>query len=304
MFARLHLRRSTIIAFLVALAMVATMSTAFAQYGPPSGSGHGTGRGGSSGGGGGGETTLTNNLSVPAIFANNTGSFGLSCGSETTPSALVAPDDQDVHSGYPIDTSASYYVQGLNTWQAQCYTTTDTVLATPAWGDNLQPESGASLKVNSPIRVEVALNSSGTMQGYKVVKLDPNALDRESAYGTLATPSGTGYVATPISFPNTETDSEGVAVTTNVRVYDGGGAKLSIVPQGNDPSFQDVTAEINATGAVVYGYNWRPTTAGWYTLSFQTSSYVDLDTTGNHTTSIDVYVAATAGGSGGSGGNG
>jgi len=35
------------------------------------------------------------------------------------------------------------------------------------------------------------------MDGFTVVKLEPSKLDRESAYGTLATPDGSGGYSPP-----------------------------------------------------------------------------------------------------------
>ena len=63
---------------------------------------------------------------------------------------------------------------------------------TAEWGDNLSGD--AKLKVGSPIRVELGLfdYTGAPMQGYTVVKLEPAALDRESAYGTLAVTGATG----------------------------------------------------------------------------------------------------------------
>ena len=58
-----------------------------------------------------------------------------------------------------------------------------------AWGDNLAGGS-ASLKVGSPIRVELVLWTLAALaagqQGYFVIKLEPSELDRESDYGHLA----------------------------------------------------------------------------------------------------------------------
>jgi hypothetical protein len=97
------------------------------------------------------------------------------------------------------------------------------------------------------------------MQGFTVVKLEPSKLDRESAYGTLATSDGEGqpYHATAEVLP--------------ARVFDGGvtfsvknvASGAYVVPLGSNP-----TAEINATGKVVYGYNLRVTQAGKYEITF------------------------------------
>ena len=233
--------------------LVVSPGLAFAKQGPP-------------------VTELTNNLSVPAIFVPDSGTFTVSCTGDTA-SALVAPIG-DPSTGWEVP--GYYYVQGENTWQAQCYSAAaNTVTALGDFGDNLT--SGA-LKSGTPIRVEVGLIENGgtgiAMNGYKVVKLQPSLSDNESAYGTLATPSGGGYVATPQIFPYTLD-----GVTYGVRVFDAS-ATFSIynetthtyVVAENTP----MSAEINASGAVVYGYNWGVgghgvkslPTAGTYVLAF------------------------------------
>ncbi len=274
-------------AALLATAMTGA-SAAPGQHGPPSGKGHG-----------GGETTATNNLSVPTVMVSG-GFTGVSCPADT-PGALVAPTGSP-YTGYPIDPAAYYYVQGLNTWQAQCYTAT-AASATAAWGDNLTGD--AALKTGSPIRVELGLFNSATaaqtMDGYTVVKLNPDALDRESPYGTLATGSTTaGFSASPTTFD--------VAAQ---RVYDGG-ATFSIqndatgayvVPEGTK-----ATAEINATGSVVYGYNLRVTSAGSYTITFTIPTVsvtgTDAGTFTTHSVTLTIDVSGNRGGGAGGGGGG
>jgi hypothetical protein len=248
--------------------------------------------GGGKGGGGGHVPGATNNLSVPTIMVGGGGFTGVACGVDT-PSALVAPTGVPL-SGYPIDPTAYFYVQGLHKWQAQCYSTTAVPPVTGAWGDNLSGD--AKLSVGSPIRVELGLfDASGvSMDGYTVIKLDPNALDRESAYGTLATSDGLGgFYATPTTF-------------SPVRVFD---AKVTfsiknvatgayVVQPGTNP-----TAEINATGSVVYGYNLRVSTAGEYEITFTTPSVTvtGVDAGTFTTNTITLVINVTAGGGGGGG---
>ncbi len=84
------------------------------------------------------------------------------------------------------------------------------------------------------------------------IKLEPSKLDRESAYGTLATPDGNGgYFATAEMLPARVFDGEVTFSVKNV------GTGQYVVPEGTNP-----TAEINATGKVVYGYNLRVTSIG------------------------------------------
>lgn len=127
------------------------------------------------------------------------------------------------------------------------------------------------------------------LQGYSVIKLEESKLDRESAYGTLATSDGSGgYTATPVVMP--------------ARVW-AAGATLTITdPTGVAAAPMDLSAEINATGAVVYGYNWTPTMAGTYQLEFAVPGSVTI--TNPSATTIDVKVTGGGGSGGGSGGGG
>jgi hypothetical protein len=83
-------------------------------------------------------------------------------------------------------------VQGLNKWQAQCYTATAATVSA-AWGDNLTGD--AKLSVGSPIRVELGLFdaelSVPLLEGYTVVKLDPNALHEQPPMPGLAISAST-----------------------------------------------------------------------------------------------------------------
>ncbi len=251
------------VAGLATAAAIALAPAAFAAGGPGYGGG---------GGGGGGETeTVTNNLSVPAVFVGQAAGFGL-----TNPA--LQPPTGTPSTGYEVP--GYYYVQGQNTWQAE-YAVQPADTATAKWGDNLS--GSASLRAGHPIRVEMGLTSTDvtTLQGYSVIKLQPSLLDRNSAYGTLATPNGDGtYSATAAAMP--------------ARVW-GPGATLDI----NGPVAQSGIAmpgEINATGAIVFGYNWRPSAAGSYTLTFHQPAGVTV--ADQASLSITVTVKSGAGGGG------
>ena len=195
--------------------------------------------------------TEGNNLSVPTIMIGG-GFTGVTC-----PLTAVTYPSGTPLTGYEVDPAASYFVQGVHKWQGECATATSAT-ATVDWGDNLSGD--AKLKAGKPIRVELGLydDTGAQMQGFNVLKLEPSKLDRESAYGTLATDDGSGgWYATAQVLP--------------VRVYDAGATfsvkRLSdgvyVIPLGTNP-----TAEINATGRVVYGYNLRVTPAGQYEITF------------------------------------
>ena len=119
--------------------------------------------------------------------------------SDLTPSDLKTP------TGLPrtgFEASRGYYwVQKVNTWQAQCFEASDGVVSVTAPGATTSRATQAS-RLGSPIRVELVLTNmddftatilDGTLKGYNVIKLEPPKLDRESAYGHLA--GGNGVTA-------------------------------------------------------------------------------------------------------------
>ena len=76
-------------------------------------------------------------------------------------------------------------------------------------------------------------------------------------------------------------------------------------PSGTALAGVTTSAEINATGRVVYGYNLRVALPGTYTITFMapgiTLSNPDDPEVDEHTISLDIDV--TAGGGGGGGGH-
>jgi hypothetical protein len=253
--------------------------------GPPDGKGPG---------GGGHEPGATNNLSVPLI--NIGGSWtGVTCTDEVAD--FADPTGQDVHTGY--DAAAGYYyVQGLNTWQAECENATS-ASAGAYWGDNLSGD--AKLKVNIPIRVEIGLETNlpegVTMPGFVVTKLE-NTLDRESAYGTFA-----------CNDPATEDCSATVTDFNKVRVFDNAAEWRVLNGDVVVREWEAIGSEINATGKAVYGYGLRLGETGAYTLQFRfpnvTITSVNYGTfvcAGDPvvcTTSLDINVVTGGGGGGG-----
>ncbi|MGW8319040.1 MAG: hypothetical protein ACWGPS_07300 [Candidatus Promineifilaceae bacterium] len=243
-------------------------------------------------GGGGHEPGGTNNLSVPTIMIGG-GFTGVTC-----PGGLVSPSGTPLN-GYEIDPAAYYFVQGVHAWQAECTTATSTT-ATAEWGDNLAGD--AKLQVGKPLRVELGLfdDTGLQMQGFSVDKLEPSKLDRESAYGTLATSDdgGTTWYATAATLPVRVFDSGVTFSVKNVATGE------YAVPLGSNP-----TAEINATGKVVYGYNLRVSAAGEYEITFVIPS-VDITgvDVGTYTTdpaapdTVTLVINVIAGGGGGGGG--
>jgi hypothetical protein len=266
---------------------LAVGATALAAGGPPPGKG-----------GGGGETTAAQNLSVPTILVGPLGT--LVCGaSDAAPSVLKAPTGTPL-TGYEVP--GYYWVQKVHVWQAQCFNAS-TALVYGAWGDNLEG-GDASLKVGSPIRVELVLEnrteyaSPTTLQGYTVIKLETSKLDRLSAYGHQAGGDATaGWTNIPTDFGQAQWLVHNQGITFSVLNTD---KNVYAVQPGTNP-----TAEINATGKVVYGYNLRVEAAGNYRIQFTSTPAVTF--TGSdaggvldaNNVYIDVVVAPGGGKKGG-----
>lgn len=275
------------IATALALAAVAVGITgsALAAGGPPPGRG--------------GETeTLGNNLSVPAIFVPSTTATGapvlrLPCGVAQAPTGPQSPE-------FP-----GYWLQKTEaTWTATCGTAAAATV-TADWGDNLT--TAPSIAAGKPVRVEVGLLDPAAtgLTGYVVDNLTPTLEDRNATYGTKGVTFTTGDTGAP-----------------ETRVWDSG-AHLTIAPVVDGtlgtPIFSGpMAAEINSTGAVVYGYNWgskgrRSTpSAGTYRLTFTTSEATTInaiaDTAGlnvpsytDHSTTLTITLSGSAHGGGGGG---
>jgi len=250
------------------------------------------------------DETAAQNLSVPTIMIGGAVG-GLLCGTPDLPSALVpAAAPPDPLTGY--ETPGYFWVQKVHTWQAQCFNDVEASVF-GAWGDNL--EGDAKLKVGSPIRVEIVLQNLTeypllpTLQGYTVIKLEPSKLDRESAYGHSAgspdvEPFPTDF---PVDFASASWLVHDAGITFSVLNLDTG---TYAVQPGTSP-----TAEINATGKVVYGYNLRVGVAGPYRIQFTSSQLVTFTgqdaPNGGQIDANNVYIdinVTTGGGGGGGGG--
>ena len=230
------------------------------------------------------------NLSVPAIFVPSTAGspFGGAC-TDGDDSVDPVGDKGVVVDG--VIEHPDYYIQGDDTWQADCAIAADnTVTATAEWGDNL---TNAPLKARTPIRVEIGFitDPAAAMPGYLVEKLDPSLLDRESHYGTLG-----NEVA---DYPEVRVWNSGV--TLDIRSKDG-----TVVVANNVP----YTAEVNSTGRIVYGFNWQNPVAGEYTITVNAPTIAisgadaGIVSADGHTVTLDVNVGNKGGGGGGQGGKG
>ncbi len=274
-------------------ALLVLPASGLAAGGPPPGRGHGTGE----------ETTLGNNLSVPAIFVPGSTASGapvlrVPCGS--TPQAPVGPTSAQ----FP-----GYWLQGTEaTWSATCQEATSVTGIVADWGDNLT--TSPKLAAGKPIRVEVGLLDAAAtgLTGYVVDNLTPELEDRLATYGT----AGTSFVTGTAGAPQTRVWDAGTTLT--IQPLDQAGQ-----PVGQPVYSGPISAEINSTGAVVYGYNWgsqgrsNTPSAGTYRLTFTTAmnttitgvadtGVVNVPTYDAHSTSVTVTLtSSTSGGRRGGG---
>lgn len=248
---------------MLAIATVITVALlGFGMISPAQAAGKGSGGGGGGGhggGGGGGETgevtTYGNNLSIPTIFAGDT-STAPALRITTCADGAQAPgaDGAEKSTTFP-----GYWLQGETpTWTAACQYSTTNVPVIADWGDNLTGDAPA-VNTQGGVRVEVALldPTAVGLTGYTVVKLQPDLEDRLSAYGT----DGTSFI----------TDSS----TAMTRVWDGSAALRITGSSGTVIYNGPISAEINSTGGIVFGYIWgskgTAIPADLYTLTFTVS---------------------------------
>lgn len=274
------MKRKLLILAGAGLAAGLLVSSAFAK-GPVGGGGGSDRRGGPPAGGGGGEEGAVNSLSVPAVLVPSaTGAPPLNfvCGD------AVLPTGETTYFSNPLAPAPAgdYYLQGEDKGQASCATDPDGLNVSADWGDNLV---SAPLKAGTPVRVEIGLladdAASMSMTGFMVYKLT-NELDRLATYGTL------GAAETPYA---------------EVRAWDAG-TRLEIVRSDGLVVYSGpFTAEINSTGRVVYGYNWKKPLAGAYTITV-TAPNVEITAVpegtlvGPHTAQIEVDVTPKVRGGG------
>lgn len=234
-----------------------------------------------------------NNLSYPAKFLGTEGApaLRLPCtGDPTVPSGPQCTDFAE----YPGE---FFWCQKTEaTWQAACTAAPGiTTVVNANWGANLVGDG--RLMAGKPIRVEMNLAETGLsalpMPGYAVIKLTPDLEDRFATYGTRGDPLSVTY-----------------------SVFDAGASLM--IEACDDPACVDIagtvlprgpmSSEINATGNIVYGYNWgikggaNAPEAGTYKLTFFAnqaliaSSNGQLCPLGENCTFVIVTLAPGAGG--------
>jgi hypothetical protein len=212
------------------IAVATALGAGSALAAPPPGKGGGKP-------GGGGETTLGNNLSVPTIFVPSAGAPGVPVLRVSCPGGVQLP------TGTPVAIADGLYFlqKTTSTWTAQCSNAGGPTVDVEAdWGDNLT--GGGRLSAGKPIRIEMLLHSKAAIyaDGFTVLKLT-DELDRLATYGTDGVPRPTSFIVFDSGAKLRIDKCSGPAdtVCSSGSVYNG-----------------DISAEINSTGKVVYGFNW------------------------------------------------
>lgn len=237
------MNRTCLLIGALALMLAVFASPTLAQGGPPGGESAG------------------NNLSIPAIFVPNTSggpALRVPCGTYAVPGWDGALPST-VYEGYWLQKTAA-------TWSADCSTAlTADVLAD--WGDNLTTRP--TLASGKPIRVEVSLLDPTAigLGGFVITNLTPTLEDRLATYGTRGVPED-AFITGEAGAPLTRVFDTGA--TLKIEMLDATGTPVSVLFDG------PMTAEINSTGTVIYGFNWgtkgrKNTPApGTYRITFRT----------------------------------
>jgi hypothetical protein len=242
------------------------------------------GQGGGKGGGGGGETTLGNNLSVPAVFAEGIGVTGLVIGGVPLNTGLRPTAEDNCPTPPCFDSSSAMVVNGVTYYPQQTASTwragyidagpngTNTIQeVTVAWSDNI---TGQYWTPRSKVRVETVLSespTSGPLTAYNMFSL--SGTKRTELFATDSTTFDSLYrtVFSPLAHLTIQklTGENGTLVFT---CFDGA-VYQSFGTEGGG----GYTAEVNGSGNLIYGYNWDvascssdPTAlSGWWRLTFK-----------------------------------
>ncbi len=227
------------------------------------------GRGRGNGGGGGEPTGFGNNLSYPVVFAEGYGVTGLQIPVTTTwspPYQTPYPTPGDATGLRPLagetfttfpsltdpyPENPGFFAQNtVNTWRAQWGVGTP---GTPEqvqvdWGDNLISQSWTATQ---PVRVEVVLRQPIPMLGYPMTSLLGSR--RNEVQGT------TGVAE--LSLGRTV-----YSITGHLIIQKYNSTWSAVVPNGCsvDEAVYSASgegpggfaAEVNVSGAVIYGFNW------------------------------------------------
>ena len=215
------------------------------------------------------EEETGNSLSWPTIFANG---FDIANAPVATDAAMrplsteTAAYAELVDSAYKLpffysgnvaDWLGTHYIQGgTNVWRAQWAdgTTMGNMSSAIDWGDNLLAKAWTA---GNPIRVEVGLYGLNmpTMQGYNMFLLTGSGTSEvQGTDGSVG--DFQPMIFTSVAHLRIESISGDDGQPTGNVIFDGTVADGSL------------TAELNVAGKIVYGYQMKVTTAGWYRLTF------------------------------------
>ncbi len=302
---RTSIRRLTFAAAIsvITLALFAALP-AFAQ---------GQGKGGN--GGGGGETTLGNNLSVPAVFAEGIGITGLVIGGNlpagNPQNTGLRPTATDNCSNPPcFDASSALVVNGVtyypqqtaSTWRADYVDagpngTNTTQDVTVAWSDNI---TGQYWTPRSKVRVETVLSespTSGPLTAYNMFSL--SGTKRTEVFATDGSTSDALYrtVFSPLAHLTIQKLS-GENAGPVFTCFDG-----AVYQSFGTEGGAGYSAEVNGSGNLIYGYNWNvascssdPTAlVGWWRLTFKIDASATIGgVTVSHNTELSALAPSGA----------
>ena len=262
------------------------------------------GKGGGSGGRPPKTESVGNNLSTPAIFTEGIGVTGLAAPAEPTPglepyqetwTGLRIPANgnptlpaQGAEGTYCDGTTLPdstcdgtvYYLQGIAqaSWQASYQNGAGhaAYAANVKWGDNL---FGSAWTATSTIHLEVSMRGATPLLATDYQSYFPT----KSLYGSGSTET---FGSTGLETPVADADNMVPALYSEVayltiQAIDGPGgtpvgSAIHVLATWNraveGPSTGALTPEVNASGNIVYSYNWFTNrdrvAAGWYRLTF------------------------------------
>ena len=159
--------------------------------------------------------------------------------------------------GFPVE--GYYYVQGVHSWHAGCLEGEPSATVAAAWGDNLAGDVDDEGRQPDPRRDGLEADVQ-QLTGFTVVKLQPDELDRLSAYGTKAIVTVdpdtqlTTYASDPVLFAETRVWAAGA----HLKIYSEGHPEAAIV---DGTASAESTPPVGSCMGTTCGYRPRATTS-------------------------------------------